>query len=256
MIKSLYTKPHGLILLSGPTGSGKTTTLNSIIRELNDPTVKIITIEDPIEYEIEGVDQIQTNEKIGLTFDSILRRVLRQDPDIIMIGEIRDKATAELAVRASMTGHLVLSTLHTNDSVSVLHRLVNMGVEPYMLAGVLRGAIAQRLVRKLCPFCKFEEIPNKVEVQLLEKNGLTTTSVFRAKGCTKCGNSGYLGRIVIAESFLTNEELEDLITAGTKTIDIQKHLIKQGMIKLHTDGLKKAVEGFTTIKEVEKAVLI
>ncbi len=256
MISSLYNKPHGLILLTGPTGSGKTTTLNSIIREMNNPTVKIITIEDPVEYEIEGVDQIQTNEKIGLTFDSILRRVLRQDPNIIMIGEIRDKTTAELAVRASMTGHLVLSTLHTNDSVSVLHRLVNMGVEPFMLAGVLRGTIAQRLVRRLCPDCRKEETPTNLEVKLLKENKLKSDTVYRATGCEKCGGSGYWGRLVISESFLSNEDLEDMIIAGKKSIEIQQYLNSKGMVKLHKDGLIKAINGETTIKEVEKAVLL
>ena len=256
MISSLYSKPHGLILLTGPTGSGKTTTLNSIIRELNNPSVKIITIEDPVEYEIEGVDQIQTNEKIGLTFDSILRRVLRQDPNIIMIGEIRDKATAELAVRASMTGHLVLSTLHTNDSVSVLHRLVNMGVEPYMLAGVLRGTIAQRLVRKLCPHCRREDTPTALENKLLSGNKLKSDVLYRAEGCDKCAGSGYSGRLVIAESFLSSEELEDLIIEEKKSTEIQTYLLSKGMIKLHKDGLEKAIAGLTTIKEVEKAVLL
>jgi type II secretory ATPase GspE/PulE/Tfp pilus assembly ATPase PilB-like protein len=256
MISTLYTKPHGLILLTGPTGSGKTTTLNSIIRELNDPSVKIITIEDPVEYEINGVDQIQTDEKIGLTFDSILRRVLRQDPNIIMIGEIRDKATAELAVRASMTGHLVLSTVHTNDSVSVLHRLINMGIEPYMLAGVLRGAIAQRLVRRLCDNCKTQDTPSLIEKKLLAENNLKTEKVYRASRCESCGGSGYSGRLVISEAFLSDEELEDKITDGVKTLDIQNYLFSKGMVKIHKDGLMKAVNGLTTIGEVEKAVLI
>jgi len=256
MISSLYAKPHGLILVTGPTGSGKTTTLNSIIQELNDPSVKIITIEDPVEYEIDGVDQIQTNEKIGLTFDSILRRVLRQDPNIIMIGEIRDKATAELAVRASMTGHLVLSTVHTNDSVSVLHRLVNMGVEPYMLAGVLRGAMAQRLVRKLCDKCKAEDSPSQIENKLLAEKGLKTDRLFRSVGCEHCGGSGFSGRLVIAESFESTEELEDKITAGVRTMELQQYFDSRGMVKLHEDGLQKAILGYTTIREVEKAVLI
>ena len=256
IMEELYNKPHGLILLSGPTGSGKTTTLNSIIRKLNNPSVKIITIEDPVEYDIDGVDQIQTNEKIGLTFESILRRVLRQDPDIIMIGEIRDKATAELAVRASMTGHLVLSTVHTNDSVSVLHRMMNMGVEPYMLAGVLRGAMAQRLVRRLCSFCSNKEKASDLEKKLLAKNGLSADSLFRAVGCEKCGGTGYSGRLVISEAFQSNEETENKITSGSPTLEIQNYLIEQGMIQLHRDGLMKAVQGLTSFKEVERAVLL
>lgn len=256
MMQSLYRKPHGLILMTGPTGSGKTTTLNSIIRELNDTSVKIITIEDPVEYEIDGVDQIQTNEKIGLTFESILRRVLRQDPNIIMVGEIRDRATAELAVRASMTGHLVLSTVHTNDSVSVLHRMINMGVESYLLAGVLRGAMAQRLVRRLCPHCRHAEKPDSMEARLLEENNISVSNVFRAKGCNKCGGTGYAGRLVISETFLSDEKLEDLITSSLNTAKIQDYLRGRGMISLHKDGLQKAQAGLTTIKEVEKAVLL
>jgi len=255
-ISSLYRKAHGLILLTGPTGSGKTTTLNTIVRDLNDPAIKIITIEDPVEYEIDGVDQVQTNEKIGLTFNSILRCVLRQDPDIIMIGEIRDKPTAELAVRSAMTGHLVLSTLHTNDSVSVLHRLINMGIEPYILAGVLRGAIAQRLVRKLCDSCKISEPPDHLEGKLLRANNFYVKKVYRAVGCEKCGESGYRGRLAIAESFSLSEKLEDLITVSAPTAEIQRFLDSQGMIRLLIDGLQKALAGLTTIKEVEKAVLL
>ncbi|MBN2658732.1 MAG: type II/IV secretion system protein [Spirochaetales bacterium] len=256
LMRSLSGKPHGLILMTGPTGSGKTTTLNSIIGEINDPSVKIITIEDPVEYEIDGVDQVQTNEKIGLTFESILRRVLRQDPDIIMVGEIRDRATAELAVRASMTGHLVLSTVHTNDSVSVLHRMINMGVEPYLLAGVLRGAMAQRLVRKLCPFCRREDRPDTLESRLLNENGIAAESLFKPGGCDKCGGTGYSGRLVISETFISDEKLEDLIASAVPTAEIQEYLRTLGFIPLHRDGLEKAVRGLTSIKEVEKAVLL
>jgi len=256
LMRSLAGKPHGLILMSGPTGSGKTTTLNSLIREINDPSVKIITIEDPVEYEIDGVDQIQTNEKIGLTFESILRRVLRQDPDIIMVGEIRDKATAELAVRASMTGHLVLSTVHTNDSVSVLHRLINMGVEPYLLAGVLRGAMAQRLVRRLCPHCRVADKPDSMESRLLKDSGIAAERIYRPGGCPQCGDTGYSGRLVISETFLSDEKLEDLITSAAPTAEIQEYLIRRNMVPLHRDGLQKAAAGLTSIKEVEKAVLL
>ncbi|MBB6478485.1 GspE/PulE family protein [Spirochaeta isovalerica] len=256
LIGTLYRRPHGLILMTGPTGSGKTTTLNSILREINDPAIKIITIEDPVEYEIDGVDQIQTNEKIGLTFESILRRVLRQDPDVIMIGEIRDRATAELAVRASMTGHLVFSTVHTNDSVSVLHRLINMGVEPYLLSGVLRGAIAQRLVRKLCVHCREESSADHLEQQLLKRMDIEAETLYRPVGCEKCSNSGFSGRLVISETFLSDEKLEDMITASVPTGDIRDYLNRKGMTALYKDGLIKASEGFTTIKEVEKAVLL
>lgn len=256
VMKELYTKTNGLLLLTGPTGSGKTTTLNSIIRELNDPSVKIITIEDPVEYEIDGIDQIQTNEKIGLTFDSILRRVLRQDPNIIMVGEIRDKKTAELAVRASMTGHLVLSTVHTNDSVSVLHRMINMGIEPYLLAGVLRGAMAQRLVRRLCHHCKDSFEPDSMQIRLFADHGVKAERLYEKQGCDQCGHTGYSGRLVISEVFQSSEVLEDMISKSVPSTEIQNYLLKQGMRTLYYDGLIKAAAGLTTLDEVEKAVLI
>lgn len=220
-IRDMIHIPHGLILVTGPTGSGKTTTLNAIMKEMVSDTTKIISIEDPVEYVVEGVNQIQINEQINLGFDSILRRVLRQDPNIIMVGEIRDKATAELSVRAALTGHLVLSTLHTNDSVSVIPRLINMGIEPYLIASVLRGAIAQRLVRKI------------------DKNG-----------------SGYKGRVVISEEFLMDEKLEKIINNGADQGEILEYLKSKNMVFLAQDAIEKVNKKITTKEEIEREIII
>lgn len=220
-IRNMMKIPHGLILVTGPTGSGKTTTLNAMMRELVSDEIKIISIEDPVEFIVEGVNQIQINEQIHLGFDSILRRVLRQDPNIIMVGEIRDKATAELSVRAALTGHLVLSTLHTNDSVSVIPRLINMGIEPYLIASVLKGAIAQRLVRKLNPATqKFE------------------------------------GRTVISETLEMTPGLEEIIEHGANQIEINKYLKKSGMQFLKDDAEQKILKNITTKQEAEREVML
>jgi type II secretory ATPase GspE/PulE/Tfp pilus assembly ATPase PilB-like protein len=248
--------PNGLILVTGPTGSGKTTTLSAALGELNNEVVKIITIEDPIEYVTKGINQIQTNDRIGLTFDSILRRVLRQDPNIIMVGEIRDKDTAELSIRAALTGHLVFSTLHTNDSVSVITRLKNMGIESYLLAAVLRASLAQRLVRKLCQDCKKEMKPTPLELELMVRYGLPKSSkVYVGKGCETCNGTGYHGRIGVFEFFSTDSEVEEMIIKGVKDSEIMEYLVsKKGMKSLLADGLEKVSKGLTTIAEVERAV--
>lgn len=220
-IRSMMKIPHGLILVTGPTGSGKTTTLNAMMRELVSDEIKIISIEDPVEFLVEGVDQIQINEQIGLGFDSILRRVLRQDPNIIMVGEIRDKPTAELSIRAALTGHLVLSTLHTNDSISVIPRLINMGIEPYLIASVLKGAVAQRLVRK-----------------------------YKKK------SKEFSGRTVISETFTMDEKLENLISRNAEQVEIEHYLRNKGMIFLADDAKNKIAKGITTKQETSKEVNI
>jgi general secretion pathway protein E len=245
---------HGLILVTGPTGSGKTTTLNAVLQEIKTDTRKIITIEDPIEYVIDGINQIQTNEKIGLTFDSILRRVLRQDPDIIMVGEIRDAQTAELAIRASLTGHLVFSTLHTNDSVSAVSRLKNMGVEPYLLAAVFRASLAQRLARKICDDCKTKTAATPAEIALLKEYGYAKRTVFKGKGCAVCNQTGFRGRTGLFEICVPDETVEDMIVKNAREAEIKNYLVSKGMKTLMKAGLEKVALGLTTIDEVERVV--
>ncbi len=247
--------PNGLVLVTGPTGSGKTTTLNSILQYIRSDSKKIITIEDPIEYVIDGINQIQTNDRIGLTFDSLLRRVLRQDPNIIMVGEIRDIQTAELAIRAALTGHLVLSTLHTNDSVSVIPRLKNMGIKPYLIAAVLKGAVAQRLVRKICEGCREKVKPSRMEKELLARHNLPSEILFRGKGCKACQNTGYHGRTGLFELFVSDDKLEDMIVGGKRETEIESYLNSTGMEPLIIDGLTKALQGVTTLGEVERAAV-
>jgi type II secretory ATPase GspE/PulE/Tfp pilus assembly ATPase PilB-like protein len=250
-IRKILKTPFGLILATGPTGSGKTTTLNSMLREMDSESQKIITVEDPIEYVIDGIDQIQTNEAVGLTFTSILKRILRQDPNIIMVGEIRDLETANLGIRAALTGHLVLSTLHTNDAVSVIDRLVDMGDEPFMIAAVLKTSMAQRLVRKLCPHCREKRKPGSAEKELFRETGSIPEYIYEAVGCDKCDGTGYHGRTLIHEYFSWDEEIERLIVAGAKHSEIKAYLNKTGMVTLFTDGLIKIKEGLTTLTELE-----
>jgi len=250
-MRKIVKASSGLVLVTGPTGSGKTTTLNSLLREMDREHKKIITVEDPVEYIIEGIDQVQTRETIGITFSSILKRILRQDPDVIMIGEIRDIETANLAVRAALTGHLVLSTLHTNDSVSVIDRLTNMGVEPFMTAAVLKTAMAQRLVRKLCTVCRKKRAVSPAERELFRKAGKSPHSLYEAVGCEQCGGSGYRGRTLIHEYFFIDEEIEKLIASRARHLEIKKYLEKKGMLFLHDDGLEKVIEGITTLEEIE-----
>ncbi|QEN05066.1 type II/IV secretion system protein [Thiospirochaeta perfilievii] len=226
-LKMVTKYPHGLILITGPTGSGKTTTLNAMLQELNCREKKIITIEDPVEYNIPGVNQIEVKANINLGFSDILRRVLRQDPDVIMIGEIRDKETAELVIRASLTGHLVLSTLHTNDAISVISRLKDLGIPDYLITSVLRASFAQRLIRKTCNSCQ-------------------------GSGCKSCLDSGYKGRIAISEGFLLNNKIEELILDRAKPYQIKKHLISQGFIDLYKAGDSLVNCGLTTKSELQR----
>lgn len=254
VFRELLRVPHGLILVTGPTGSGKTTTLNAMLKELVNESVKVVTIEDPVEFIVEGTNQIQINEQIGLGFDTILRRVLRQDPNIIMVGEIRDADTAEIAIRAALTGHLVLSTLHTNDAVSVIDRLSNMGVEPYLIASVLKGAIAQRLVRKLCPACARKAKPDSREKRILGENGVRSETVGKTTGCDQCGQSGYKGRTVIAEAFAMDAGLEELILEGARRAQLYAYLTDSGMSPLRREAAAKIGGGVTTFREVEREI--
>jgi general secretion pathway protein E len=256
LLRAMAAHPHGLVLATGPTGSGKTTTLNALLREVASERIKVITIEDPVEYRIGGVDQIQTNERIGLSFDSLLRRVLRQDPDVIMVGEIRDTPTAELSLRAALTGHLVLSTLHTNDAVSVIPRLRDMGIEPYLLAAVLRGALAQRLVRKVCRSCARSAKPEARERALLEEYGLTATRLVRGSGCDACDGTGFKGRTAVFELFASDDRIEEMILRGERASALTEYLASKGFRPLAQNGLALAVQGVTTVAEVEKAVMV
>lgn len=247
--------PHGLLLVTGPTGSGKTTTLNAMLSKIQSDAVKIVTIEDPVEYLIDGIDQIQVNEQINLGFDTLLRRVLRQDPNIIMVGEIRDEPTAELVVRAALTGHLVLTTLHTNDSVSAISRLINIGIEPFLVSAVLKGVIAQRLVRRLCKHCSYQDTATPSEKAVFETYSVKKVDkIYRAGGCEKCNNTGYKGRFALYEHFLMDETLEEMIIKKEKTSVVRKYLIKMGMQSLVSAGLACALSGETTLEELEKEV--
>ena len=256
ILRKLLRIPHGLVLVTGPTGSGKTTTLNALLSEIVSDSIKVITIEDPVEFIVDGANQIQTNEQINLGFDVILRRVLRQDPNVIMVGEIRDRATAEIAVRAALTGHLVFSTLHTNDAVSVIPRLINMGIEPYLIASVLRGAIAQRLVRKICPHCAVKLSPDKKITKVFAAAGMNVRKAWIGEGCEACGGSGFHGRTVISETFSMDSGLEDLIVNNRPVSELVAHLTGNGMIPLSADGIQKAASGITTLGEIEREIML
>ena len=249
-IKSLISKPHGILLITGPTGCGKSTTLYSFIKELNKEGVNIITVEDPVEYTIDGINQVQVNNKIDYTFANVLRSVLRQDPNIIMIGEIRDEETAKLAMRLAITGHLVLSTLHTNDSVGAITRLEDLGVEPFFIGEALNGVIAQRLVRKLCNECKELYDPNEEEKDLL---GLVSgEKIYKKNGCRACDFTGYNGRVIISELFTVNKDIREMIYKGANQEKIKNRAIKNGMTSLVDSCKEKVIRGETSIEELMK----
>jgi general secretion pathway protein E len=247
-IRKLVGMPEGIILVTGPTGSGKTTTLYSAISEINSPEMNIMTIEDPIEYKLKGISQMNVNPKIELDFAKGLRHILRQDPDVIMIGEIRDRETAEIAIQASLTGHLVLSTLHTNDAPSALTRLADMGIEPYLLASSILGVVAQRLVRKICPDCKISYTPSKEELAELQ---IKTASHFhRGEGCEKCFRSGYRGRIGIYELMQVSSRIKMQVLKSQDSEELRKVALGQQMQSLFTRGVELVLDGETTSAEV------
>ncbi len=248
-LEGLLGKSYGIILATGPTGSGKSSTLYACLSRINSNDINIITIEDPVEQRIQGLGQIQVNSKIGLTFAKGLRSILRQDPDVIMVGEIRDLETMKISINASLTGHLVLSTLHTNDSAGVFPRLIDMGCEPFLIATSLLGVISQRLVRLLCSHCKIPHQPTKNELNALAGYGIKKT-FYKTKGCAKCNYKGYLGRTAISEILIVNDEIRSLILQNSTGNDIKKKAIEQGMITFREHGFEKAVEGLTTIEEV------
>jgi type IV pilus assembly protein PilB len=245
-------KPWGMILVTGPTGSGKTNTLYSAIGRINSPDTNIMTVEDPVEFNINGINQIQVHESIDLTFASVLRSFLRQDPNVILVGEIRDNETADIAVKASLTGHLVLSTLHTNDAPSTVIRLIDMGIDSYLVATSVILIAAQRLVRRICPACKEEvAIPPKALLNIgFSEEDAATVKIYKGKGCPKCNNTGYKGRIALYEVMQVSPTIRDMILSGASVADIRKQSIDEGMLTLRQSGLTKIRNGVTTIEEV------
>ncbi|MDQ7823942.1 MAG: GspE/PulE family protein [Candidatus Eremiobacteraeota bacterium] len=255
-LRSLISHPYGSILITGPTGSGKSTTLYAMIQEIKSPRRNIITIEDPVEYQIEGIGQIPVNAKIGITFASGLRSILRQDPDVIMVGEIRDPETADIVTHASLTGHLVLSTLHTNDAPTAVSRLVDMGVESYLISSSVIGIIAQRLVRRLCPSCKEPYTPRESELRGMNIKSPPSTLQFyrqRDKGCQDCLGTGFHGRVAIFEIMVIDEDLKSAIIRSPEANVIRKIARDNGMENLMDDGVKKVIKGVTTMEEVLRA---
>jgi len=248
-------KPNGICLVTGPTGSGKTTTLYAALQELNRPDVKIITAEDPVEYHISGIDQVQVNDRIGLTFARILKAMLRCAPNVILVGEIRDLETAEIAIQAALTGHLVFSTIHTNDAPGAVTRLVDMGIEPFLVASSVNLIGAQRLVRKLCQDCN---VPVEIPAETLIEIGVPPERVegfqaMRGTGCRNCNNTGYKGRIAVYEIMTFNEELREFVLNGASTMELKREAIRQGMKTLRMSAIGKLEEGFTSLEEVVRA---
>jgi len=246
----LINQPNKILLVTGPTGSGKTTTLYAALDKINAPEKKIITIEDPVEYQLKGINQIAVRPKIGLTFSGGLRHIVRQDPDVIMVGEIRDLETAEISVHAALTGHLVFSTLHTNDAPGAITRLQDMGVEPYLIASVLSGVLAQRLVRRICQNCRVPDAPDPGDLLAIGVTDGHGVELFRGEGCEACRKTGYKGRVGIYELFIITEEIRSLILRKASTGEIRRVAVEQGMVTLREDSLLKARAGFTTIEEI------
>jgi type IV pilus assembly protein PilB len=248
-------RPNGIVLITGPTGSGKSSTLYAALNQLNNESVNIITIEDPVEFQLEGVSQIQVNSNVGMTFATGLRSILRQDPNIIMVGEIRDKETVEVAIRASLTGHLVLSTLHTNDALSSINRMIDMGMEPFLVATSLAGIVAQRLIRKVCRDCGEPHEATPREIEIFAKRGLKIDKIMRGKGCASCNMTGYRGRIAIHEVVTINEEMRRAIMTDDSASTLRQIAIKNKTIFLIDDGLLKVKQGLTTTEEVLKVAI-
>lgn len=242
--------PHGIVLVTGPTGSGKTTTLYSSLRKLDKNSMNISTVEDPVEYHLDGITQTQMHEKIGMTFAAALRALLRQDPDVIMLGEIRDVETAHIAIQASLTGHLVLSTLHTNDAPASITRLVNIGVEPFLVGAAVNAVLAQRLIRRLCKECKSMEKPSEEMADFLAMHSFDADEMWVAKGCDKCRNTGYSGRVGIYELLIVDDQLRDIIARNPNVAEFRRMCQERGMVTLRQDGMKKVAAGVTTVQEV------
>jgi len=253
-VVKMLSNPNGIILVTGATGSGKSTTVYAMLQRLNDESTNIITVEDPIEMDIAGINQIQANSEIGLTFATALRSILRQDPNVIMVGEIRDTETAKIAVRASITGHIVLSTLHTNNSLNTIERLLDMDVERYLLSSSLTGIISQKLARRICPDCRKLRPTNNYEKELFKKVlGKEVNEIYTAEGCEKCGN-GYHGRLAIQEVLLIDRNIKDALSAGLRKDQLRELVYSSDVTTLLQDGLQKALDGKTTVEEVIKII--
>lgn len=249
-------KPNGIVLISGPTGSGKSSTLYAALNHLNNEEVNVITVEDPVEYQLAGINQIQVNSNVGLTFAAGLRSILRQDPDIVMVGEIRDKETVEIAIRASLTGHLVLSTIHTNDSIASVTRLMDMGVEPFLVTSSINAVVAQRLVRRVCRDCRERQEPTIREIDIFSKRGLEVQTISRGKGCPSCGMSGYRGRMAIHEVLVVDDKIKSVINRGGTAAEIREIAQQNDTIFLLDDGLMKVRDGLTTTEEILRVVAL
>ncbi|MBF0329128.1 MAG: type II/IV secretion system protein [Nitrospirae bacterium] len=256
-LNRIIDSPNGVFFVTGPTGSGKTTTLYAVLKSLNKPGINIMTIEDPVEYRLTGVNQVQVNHTINLDFGSALRSFLRQDPDIILVGEIRDAETAKIASQAALTGHLVLTTMHTNNSLQAVTRLMEIGVEPFLVAPSIIGVMAQRLVRKICDNCKepYNLSPEEVEDYFIS-DGKTEVVFYRGKGCEQCNGTGYSGRIPIHEIFIMNSEIRKLVSKGASILEIQERAKKTGYTTLRYDGMKKVLRGLTTVEELDRVTVV
>jgi general secretion pathway protein E len=247
---TLIHQPHGIVLVTGPTGSGKTTTLYATLEKINTGKQKTITIEDPVEYQLEGITQIHVNAKIGLNFSAGLRSIVRQDPDIIMVGEIRDRETAEIAIESALTGHLVFSTLHTNDAAGAVTRLQDMGIDSYLISSSLIGVMAQRLVRKVCVHCREEDSLTEEEAELLEIDISQFPTLWRGMGCERCANTGYRGRLGLYELMTVTDNIRHVIGSGADASKIRQQAVAEGMRTLRQDALNKLYQGITTPEEI------
>jgi type IV pilus assembly protein PilB len=256
-LRALLDLPHGIVLVTGPTGSGKTTTLYAMLTAANDPTLKILTTEDPVEYDLEGIVQIPIHDEIGVTFARVLRTILRQDPDVILVGEIRDRETATVAIEASLTGHLVFSTLHTNDAPSALTRLVDIGIDPYLLVATLEAVIAQRLLRRVCADCRTEvpPDPDRLREAGLDPDRLAGARFVVGRGCERCHFTGYRGRLAIFEILRVGDGLRQLVLEGASTQRLREAARTQGMRPLRESGILAALDGRTTLDEVLRETL-
>ena len=251
-IRDIIQMPNGIFIVTGPTGSGKTTTLYSALKEINKTEDKILTAEDPVEYDLEGIIQLPINEGIGMTFGRALRAFLRQDPDIIMLGEIRDLESARMAVEASLTGHFVFSTLHTNDAAGTVTRLIDMGVEPFLITSSLQGVVGQRLIRRICPRCKASFVPTDEDLALLglDRADVGDNKFYYGKGCQNCNNTGYKGRKALTEMFVMHSQLIDLVLQSSPTVVLRDKARELGMITMREDGIQSVLNGETTMEEV------